>query len=158
MSSWLLKKVADFGTRQRAARLIGHARNRALGASSSSARWLLFEYKGLELVIWSKTFKSKKLAGKARLKYPDRVRRKWFSSPIVDFPEYLKECVRVSPSKYCAYLAFLLVTEMHDIAGRHFGDRRIVSNSGRDPSLEAGMEYENWLKTFTFTATVLVST
>jgi len=34
------------------------------------------EYKGLELVILSKPFKTKKLAEKARLKYPDRVRRK----------------------------------------------------------------------------------
>ena len=42
----------------------------------SSVRWALFEYKGLELVILSKPFKSKKLAEKARLKYPDRVRRK----------------------------------------------------------------------------------
>jgi len=37
----------------------------------SSVRWLLFEYKGLELVILSKGFKTKKLAEKA-----DRVRRK----------------------------------------------------------------------------------
>ncbi len=42
----------------------------------SSVRWLLFEYEGLELVILSKPFKTKKLAEKARLKYPDRVRRK----------------------------------------------------------------------------------
>jgi len=42
----------------------------------SSVRWLLFEYQGLELVILSKPFKTKKLAEKARLKYPDRVRRK----------------------------------------------------------------------------------
>ena len=42
----------------------------------SSVRWLLFEYKGLELVILSKPFKTKKLAEKARLKYPDRVVRK----------------------------------------------------------------------------------
>jgi hypothetical protein len=41
-----------------------------------SVRWLLFEYQGLELVILSKPFKSKELAEKARLKYPDRVRRK----------------------------------------------------------------------------------
>jgi len=39
-------------------------------------RWLLFEYQGLELVILSKPFKTKKLAEKARLKYPDRLRRK----------------------------------------------------------------------------------
>jgi len=42
----------------------------------TSFQWLLFEYKGLELVILSKPFKTKKLAEKARLKYPDRVRRK----------------------------------------------------------------------------------
>jgi len=43
----------------------------------TSVRWLLFEYKGLELVILSKTVqKTKSLAEKARLKYPDRVRRK----------------------------------------------------------------------------------
>jgi hypothetical protein len=42
----------------------------------ASVRWLLFEYKGLELVILSKPFKTKKLAEKARLKYPDRVARK----------------------------------------------------------------------------------
>jgi len=39
-----------------------------------SVRWLLFEYKGRDLVILSKPFKTKKLAEKARLKYPDRVR------------------------------------------------------------------------------------
>jgi len=42
----------------------------------SSVRWLLFEYKGSELVVLSKPFKTKKLAEKARQKYPDRVRRK----------------------------------------------------------------------------------
>jgi hypothetical protein len=42
----------------------------------SSVRWLLFEYKDLELVILSKPFKTKKLAEKARQKYPDSVRRK----------------------------------------------------------------------------------
>jgi hypothetical protein len=42
----------------------------------SSVRWVLFEYRGLELVILSKPFKTKKLAEKARLKYPDRVRKK----------------------------------------------------------------------------------
>ena len=39
-------------------------------------RWLFFEYKGLELVILSKPFKTTELAEKARLKYPDRERRK----------------------------------------------------------------------------------
>jgi len=42
----------------------------------TSVRWLLFEYKGLELVILSKPFKTKKLAEKARLKYPERRTRK----------------------------------------------------------------------------------
>jgi len=42
----------------------------------SSARWLLFEYKASELVILSKPFKTKRLAEKARQKYPDRDRRK----------------------------------------------------------------------------------
>jgi hypothetical protein len=41
-----------------------------------SVRWPLFEYQGLELVILSKPFKTKKLAEKARLKYPNRERRK----------------------------------------------------------------------------------
>jgi len=41
----------------------------------TTVRWLLFEYKGLELVILSKPFKTKELAEKARLKYPDRIRR-----------------------------------------------------------------------------------
>jgi len=42
----------------------------------TSARWLLFEYKGLELVFLSKPFKTRILAEKARLKYADRERRK----------------------------------------------------------------------------------
>jgi hypothetical protein len=42
----------------------------------SPVRWLLFEYQGLELVILAKPFKTKKLAEKARLKYPGRVARK----------------------------------------------------------------------------------
>jgi hypothetical protein len=41
-----------------------------------TVRWLLFEYKSLELVFLSKGFKTKELAEKARLKYSDRVRRK----------------------------------------------------------------------------------
>jgi hypothetical protein len=41
----------------------------------TSMRWLLFEYKGLELVTLSKPFRTKKLAEEARLKYPERVRR-----------------------------------------------------------------------------------
>jgi hypothetical protein len=41
-----------------------------------SVRFVLFEYQGLELVILSKPFKTKKLAEKARLKYADRERRK----------------------------------------------------------------------------------
>jgi hypothetical protein len=42
----------------------------------TSVRWLLFEYQGLELVILSKAFKTKKLAEKVRLKYPESARRK----------------------------------------------------------------------------------
>jgi hypothetical protein len=41
-----------------------------------SVRCFLFEYKGLELVILSKPFKTKHLAEKAGLKYPDRIARK----------------------------------------------------------------------------------
>jgi hypothetical protein len=41
----------------------------------TSVRWLLFEYKGRELVILAKPFKTKKLAEKARLKYPERERK-----------------------------------------------------------------------------------
>jgi len=93
----------------------------------TSVRWLLFEYKGRELVTLSKGFKTKKLAAKVRQNMLTACVAKsesaWFASPIVDFPEYLKECVRVSPSKYCAYLSVLLVTEMLDIGRRHFGDR-----------------------------------
>ena len=42
----------------------------------TSVRWVLFEYKGIELVILSKPFKTKELAKKARLKYPERERGK----------------------------------------------------------------------------------
>jgi len=42
----------------------------------TSVRWLLFEYKGRELVTLSKGFKTKKLAAKVRQKYADRVRSK----------------------------------------------------------------------------------
>jgi hypothetical protein len=42
----------------------------------TSVRWVLFEYKRLELVILSKRFKTKELAEKARQKYPDSVRKK----------------------------------------------------------------------------------
>jgi hypothetical protein len=42
----------------------------------SFVQWLLFKYRGLELVILSKPFKTKKLAEKARQKYPDGIRRK----------------------------------------------------------------------------------
>jgi hypothetical protein len=41
----------------------------------SSERWLLFEYKGLELVILSKPFKTKEQAEKERLKYLERERK-----------------------------------------------------------------------------------
>jgi hypothetical protein len=46
----------------------------------TSVRWFLFEYQGLELVIQlvilSKGFKTKKLAEKARQKYPEHRARK----------------------------------------------------------------------------------
>jgi hypothetical protein len=42
----------------------------------SAKRWVLYEYKGRELVILSKPFKTKELAEKARLKYPEPKRRK----------------------------------------------------------------------------------
>jgi hypothetical protein len=42
----------------------------------TSGRWLLFEYQDRELVILSKGFKTKELAEKARLKYPERIARK----------------------------------------------------------------------------------
>jgi hypothetical protein len=42
----------------------------------SAKRWVLYEYKGRELVILSKSFKTKALAEKARLKYPERKRGK----------------------------------------------------------------------------------
>jgi hypothetical protein len=42
----------------------------------TSARWLLFEYKGRELVILSKPFNTKELAEKARQKYPEGRARK----------------------------------------------------------------------------------
>jgi len=42
----------------------------------TSVRWLLFEYKGRELVILSKPFKTKELAEKARQEYPEPVRGK----------------------------------------------------------------------------------
>ena len=38
-------------------------------------RWVLYKFKGRELVILSKSFKTKALAEKARLKLPDRKRR-----------------------------------------------------------------------------------
>jgi hypothetical protein len=42
----------------------------------ASVRWLVFEYQGLELVILSKGFKTKKLAEKAWLEYPHHMRKK----------------------------------------------------------------------------------
>jgi hypothetical protein len=46
--------------------------NRALKVPDEiSVRWMLFEYNGLELVILSKPSKTKELAEKARLKYPE---------------------------------------------------------------------------------------
>ena len=51
--------------------------NRAINfRMEKSERWMLFEYNGLELVILSKPFKTKKLAEKERGKYPERERRK----------------------------------------------------------------------------------
>jgi hypothetical protein len=41
-----------------------------------SKRWVLHEYKGRELKIFSKSFKTKALAEKAREKYPEDKRRK----------------------------------------------------------------------------------
>ncbi len=43
---------------------------------STKLRWVLYEYKGRELVILSKSFKTKELAEKTRLKYPEKARRK----------------------------------------------------------------------------------
>jgi hypothetical protein len=42
----------------------------AMNPMKISAHWLLFEYKGRQLVGLSKQFKTKKEAEKARLKYP----------------------------------------------------------------------------------------
>jgi hypothetical protein len=42
----------------------------------TSVRWFLFEYEGQKMVILSKGFKTKKLAEKARQKYPDRAGKK----------------------------------------------------------------------------------
>jgi len=42
----------------------------------TSKRWVLYEYKGRELVILSKGFKTKESAEKARLKFPDSQRGK----------------------------------------------------------------------------------
>ena len=54
-----------------------YAVNRAINSyMEKSVRWLLFEYQGLELVILSKPFKTKKLAENESRKYPDRERRK----------------------------------------------------------------------------------
>jgi hypothetical protein len=39
-------------------------------------RWILFKYIGLELTPLSKPFKSKELAEKERLKYPERERKR----------------------------------------------------------------------------------
>jgi hypothetical protein len=53
------------------------AANRAINSHmEKSVRWMLFEYNGLELVILSKPFKTKKLTGKEREKYPERERGK----------------------------------------------------------------------------------
>jgi hypothetical protein len=42
----------------------------------TSTKWVLFEYKGLQLVILSKPFRTKQLAERARLKFPERTARK----------------------------------------------------------------------------------
>jgi len=42
----------------------------------SAKRWVLYEYKGRELVILSKSFKTKALAEKARQKHPESARGK----------------------------------------------------------------------------------
>jgi hypothetical protein len=42
----------------------------------TTVRWVLFEYQKRELVVLSKPFKTKALAEKARLKYPDSERKK----------------------------------------------------------------------------------
>ncbi|HKM66072.1 MAG TPA: hypothetical protein VJX70_02810 [Candidatus Acidoferrum sp.] len=39
-------------------------------------QWLLYKYVGLEFTPLSKPFKSRQLAEKARLKFPERERRK----------------------------------------------------------------------------------
>jgi len=43
---------------------------------STKLRWVLYEYKGRELVILVESFKTKELAEKTRLKYPEKERRK----------------------------------------------------------------------------------
>jgi len=52
---------------------------------SAKLRWVLYQYKGHDLVILSKGFKTKEEAEKARLKYPDSTRKKedrhWLGSP-----------------------------------------------------------------------------
>ena len=47
-------------------------------------RWVLYEYKGHELVILSKSFRAKELAEKARLKFPDGKRGKLESGAVFD--------------------------------------------------------------------------
>jgi hypothetical protein len=42
----------------------------------TSTRWVLYEYKGLQLVILSKPFKTKELAEQARRKHPASVAKK----------------------------------------------------------------------------------
>jgi hypothetical protein len=39
-------------------------------------QWLLFTYVGREITLLSKPFKTKQLAEKARLKYPEKERKK----------------------------------------------------------------------------------
>jgi hypothetical protein len=54
----------------------GRLDNQRTSEATEPARWALFEYKGRELVILSKPFKTKELAEKARLKYPEPRARK----------------------------------------------------------------------------------
>jgi len=47
-----------------------------LGMPKTIEQWLLFHYEGLEMTPLSKPFKTKAEAEKARLKYPERERKR----------------------------------------------------------------------------------
>ena len=47
-----------------------------MGRTTPESRWFLFEYVGRELVPLSKPFRTKEQAEKARLKFPERERKK----------------------------------------------------------------------------------